>query len=81
MGERGVKPVEFFPSGQSESPVGAGRPPASGALAAYLTAHAETLKVFTLGRRLTAIRTVHLYAGKTLDLTGQAFRDAWGHPA
>jgi len=24
-GERGVKPVEFFPSGQSESPVGAGR--------------------------------------------------------
>ena len=44
---------------------------------AYLTAHAEVLKVSTLGRRLAAIRAAHLYAGKTLDLTGQAFRDVW----
>ena len=52
-------------------------PAPNGTVAAYLTAHAEVLKVSTLGRRLAAIRAAHLYAGKTLDLTGQAFRDVW----
>jgi len=52
-------------------------PASNGSVAAYLTAHAETLKVSTLGRRLAAIRAAHLYAGETLDLTGQAFRDVW----
>ena len=52
-------------------------PSSHGTIAAYLTAHAEILKVSTLGRRLAAIRAAHLYAGKTLDLTGQAFRDVW----
>ena len=52
-------------------------PAPTGTVAAYLTAHADTLKVSTLGRRLAAIRAAHLYAGKTLDLTSQAFRDVW----
>jgi len=42
-----------------------------------ITAHAESLKVSTLGRRLAAIRATHSSAGKALDLTGQAFRDVW----
>ena len=52
-------------------------PATPGAVAAYLTAHAESLKVSTLGRRLAAIRAAHSSAGKALDLTGQAFRDVW----
>jgi integrase len=52
-------------------------PSTPGAVAAYLTAHAESLKVSTLGRRLAAIRAAHSSAGKTLDLTGQAFRNVW----
>ncbi len=52
-------------------------PASHGTVAAYLTAHAATLKVSTLGRRLAAIRAAHLYAGEALDLTGQAFRDVW----
>jgi integrase len=52
-------------------------PATPGAVAAYLTAHAESLKVSTLGRRLAAIRAAHSSAGKTLDLSGQAFRDVW----
>ena len=52
-------------------------PAMPGTIAAYLTAHAESLKVSTLGRRLAAIRAAHAYASKALDLNGQAFRDVW----
>jgi integrase len=53
-------------------------PAAPGTLAAYLAAHAPELKVSTLGRRLAAIRAVHLYSGEPIDLTASAFRDVWG---
>jgi site-specific recombinase XerD len=47
------------------------------AVLAYLTAHAETLKVATLQRRLVAIRERHRYAGHELDTTAVTFRDVW----
>ena len=57
---------------------GLGSLPASpGTIAAYLTDHAEALKVSTLGRRLAAIRAAHSHAGYPLDLAPQAFRDVW----
>src|SRR5680860_262414 len=52
-------------------------PASPGTIAAYLAAHAEALKVSTLGRRLAAIRAAHQHAGAPLDLGGQAFRDIW----
>ncbi len=52
-------------------------PASPGTIAAYLTAHAEALKVSTLGRRLAAIRAAHQHARLPLDLTGQAFKDVW----
>ncbi len=48
-----------------------------GAVLAYLTAHASTLKVSTLQRRLVAIRECHRYAGFDLDTTSVQFRDVW----
>jgi integrase len=48
-----------------------------GAVLAYLTAHAATLKVATLQRRLVAIRECHRYAGFELDTSSVAFRDTW----
>lgn len=44
---------------------------------AFLIEHAGKLKVATLGRRLSAIREAHLYAGHKLDTSGVAFRDVW----
>jgi integrase len=52
-------------------------PAKPGTVAGYLADHAERLKVSTLGRRLAAIRAVHAYAGKPLDLNSQALRDVW----
>ena len=52
-------------------------PALPGTLAAYLAGHASELKVSTLGRRLAAIRAVHLYSGQPIDLTARAFRDVW----
>jgi len=52
-------------------------PASPGTIAAYLTDHAEALKVSTLGRRLAAIRAAHQHAAMPLDLTAQAFRDVW----
>jgi integrase len=51
-------------------------PASPGTVAAYLTDHAATLKVATLGRRLAAIRAHHSER-HPLDLTAQAFRDIW----
>jgi integrase len=46
-------------------------------VAAYLTDHADQLKVSTLSRRLAAIRASHAHACQPLDLRSQAFRDVW----
>jgi integrase len=57
---------------------GVGAIPASpGTLAAYLAAQAGSLKVSTLGRRLSAIRAVHVYSAQPIDLASPAFRDVW----
>jgi site-specific recombinase XerD len=52
-------------------------PASPGTVAAYLTDHAGSLKVSTLGRRLAAIRSAHQQAGTTLNLDSQAFKDVW----
>jgi integrase len=52
-------------------------PASAGTVAAYLAAHGGTLKVSTLGRRLAAIRAVHTYSGRPIDLATPAFRDVW----
>ena len=52
-------------------------PATPGTVAGYLADQAGTLKVSTLGRRLAAIRAVHLYSGQPIDLTARAFRDVW----
>ncbi|MGY8665385.1 hypothetical protein Q3C01_23880 [Bradyrhizobium sp. UFLA05-109] len=43
----------------------------------YLTAHAGTLKVSTLLRRLTAIRVIHRTRGAKLDTSDERFRIFW----
>jgi integrase len=52
-------------------------PASPGTIAAYLTDHAEALRVSTLGRRLAAIRAAHSHAGLSVNLAAQAFRDVW----
>ena len=52
-------------------------PAAPGSVALYLSAFADTLKVATLGRRLTAIRQAHAVAGKPFDAAAPELREVW----
>ncbi|WP_460451589.1 tyrosine-type recombinase/integrase [Alsobacter sp. SYSU BS001988] len=52
-------------------------PAASATVLAYLIDRADTVKVSTLQRRLSAIREFHRYAGHQLDTGHVGFRDTW----
>jgi hypothetical protein len=56
----------------------AATPAVPGTVTAYPTAHAGTLKVSTLSRRLSAIRAAHDRVGEPLDLaSSHGFREVW----
>lgn len=52
-------------------------PAAPGTVAAYLIAHAETLKVATLARRVASIAVAHRLVGFTLDTRHRDLRPVW----
>lgn len=52
-------------------------PATPGTVAAYLTAHADALKISTLTRRLSSIATAQRLAGYTLDKGHPELRETW----
>lgn len=52
-------------------------PATPGTVAAYLTAHAESLSISTLTRRISSIATAHRLAGYVLDTGHRDLRETW----
>lgn len=52
-------------------------PAAPGTVAAYLTAHADSLSISTLTRRISSIATAHRLAGYVLDTGHRDLRQTW----